>query len=298
MRPPKRSIEALQQLSNDTNSTAKATQNICTGDARLLADSLAPNSIQSIITSPPYWGLRSYGARNEIGAEPTFNEYLDNLCKVFRSLHTALRSDGTLWLVLGDTYTSGNRTYRDPDKKHSHRAMTSRPKTPQGLKQKDLIGLPWRVAFHLQAEGWFLRSEIIWHKTNPIPESVKDRPHRGHEHIFLLTKSAKYKFNYAALKNCETDRMRFTRSVWTVPVGKNSSGHAAPFPTELVRPCILSSTTEQDLVLDPFAGSGSVGVVCRTLNRSFVGFELINANAKLAEKRLALTEATDPCGGV
>lgn len=284
MQSIKNSVDPVQKFSDNVGSGL--IQNIIAGDARELAKNLVPNSVQSIITSPPYWGLRSYGAPNEIGAEPTFDEYLSNLSEVFEALYKSLKNDGTLWLVLGDTYTSGNRKYRTPDKKHSHRAMVSRPKTPHGLKQKDLIGLPWRVAFLLQSSGWFLRSEVIWHKTNPLPESVKDRPHQGHEHVFLLTKSAKYKFNYSALKECETERTRFTRSVWSIPVGKNSTGHAAPFPIDLVRPCVLSSTKEGDLVLDPFAGSGSVGLVCGSLNRNFVGFELINANAKLAQKRL------------
>lgn len=259
---------------------------IIPGDARIIAPSIDPTSIQTIITSPPYWGLRCYGDPNEIGAEASLDEYLNNISAVFQSLRNVLTNDGTVWLVMGDSYTSGNRGYRDSDKKHNHRAMKNRPQTPSGLKPKDLIGLAWRVAFRLQEDGWYLRSEVIWHKTNPMPESVKDRPHQSHEHIFLLSKSEKYKFYQEVLNASETERYRSSRSVWTIPVGAGSPGHAAPFPTALVKPCVLASTKEGDIVLDPFAGSGTVGVVCQELNRGFIGIELINANVDIARKRL------------
>lgn len=248
-----------------------------------------PLSVQCVVTSPPYWGLRSYGARKEIGAEATVSEYLDNLSDVFNSVKETLSDDGTMWIIIGDSYTSGNRRYRDDDKKHVHRGMVSRPRTPDGLKRKDLIGLPWKLAFRLQEDGWYLRSDIIWHKTNPIPESVKDRPHQSHEHIFLFSKSEKYKFYLEELKD---DSIIFNalRNVWTCAVNANgASGHAAPFPIELVRPCILASTQVDDLVLDPFAGSGSVGVASKILNRRFLGVDLISENVKLARKRLKST---------
>lgn len=259
---------------------------IVVGDARDVGSFVAQGSVQSIITSPPYWGQRSYGAESEIGSEATIDEYLENISNVFKACWNSLRGDGTLWLIIGDGYTSGNRRYRDSDKKHSHRAMTSRPKTPQGLKRKDLIGLPWKVAFRLQADGWYLRSDIIWHKLNPIPESVRDRPHQSHEHIFLFSKSEKYCFNWSALAESQNDRLRCTRNVWTVPVNAGSSGHAAPFPLELVKPCILSSSKIGDLIMDPFAGSGSVGIACQDLERKFFGIELMLENATLALNRL------------
>lgn len=205
-----------------------------------------------------------------------------------------MADDGTMWLIIGDGYTSGNRTYRDTDKRHTHRGMTSRPRTPEGLKRKDLIGLAWRVAFRLQADGWYLRSESIWHKLNPIPESVKDRPHQSHEHIFLLSKSEKYSFDWDVLRANDTDRFRPSRSVWSSAVNTGVKGHAAPFPVELIRPCVLASTKEGALVLDPFAGSGSVGVACKELNRRFVGIELIEENVTLAQTRLAQTVMPRP----
>ena len=258
-------------------------------DARNVASLTNGSPVQCVITSPPYWGLRSYGAKKEIGAESTVSEYLDSLSEVFTSIREILSDDGTLWVIIGDSYTSGNRRYRDDDKKHLHRAMTTRPRTPDGLKRKDLIGLPWKVAFRLQEDGWYLRSDIIWHKTNPIPESVKDRPHQSHEHIFLFSKSEKYKFNYSELKDASV-AFNAARNVWSCAVNSNgAAGHAAPFPIELVRPCILASTESGDLVLDPFAGSGSVGVASKILNRCFLGIDLIPNNVKLAKKRLKST---------
>ena len=269
-----------------TEAERPCTFDILHGDSRELLSNLVHGSVQSVITSPPYWGLRSYGSKNEIGAEGDINDYLDNISRVFSLVKSLLCDTGTVWLIIGDSYTSGNRTYRDSDKKHSHRAMTTRPKTPMGLKRKDLIGLPWRVAFRLQQDGWYLRSDIIWHKSNPIPESVKDRPHQSHEHIFLLSKAEKYDFDWSALQNSDSTRIKCTRNVWTVAVNAGSSGHAAPFPLDLVRPCILSSTRPGDLVLDPFAGSGSVGVACKNFGRSFIGVELIDENVTLARTRL------------
>lgn len=256
------------------------------GDVRSFANRLAPGTVQCIVTSPPYWGLRSYGAPDEIGAEETLEEYLDALSEVFSLLRGALADNGTLWLIIGDGYTSGNRKYRHHDKRHFHRAMGTRPKNPIGLKNKDLIGLAWRVAFRLQADGWYLRSESIWHKLNPIPESVKDRPHQSHEHIFLLSKSERYSFDWSALKALELEKFKPSRSVWACSVNTGIKGHAAPFPIELIKPCIVACTKENDLVLDPFAGSGSVGVACLELNRRFVGVEIIEDNFRLAIKRL------------
>ncbi|WP_075255785.1 DNA-methyltransferase [Herbaspirillum camelliae] len=269
-----------------SESLSELSYTVFAGDARDLVQELLPKSVQSVVTSPPYWGLRSYGAESEIGAEATIDEYLDAVSAVFNAVKEVLCDDGVVWLVIGDSYTSGNRRYRDADRLHVHREMTTRPKTPKGLKPKDLLGLPWRVAFRLQADGWYLRSESIWHKLNPIPESVKDRPHQSHEHIFLLSKSAKYFFDWNALKQYDSQRLRPSRSVWAASVNTGISGHAAPFPLELVKPCLMASTRPGDLVLDPFAGSGSVGVACKELDRSFVGIELITKNVLLAETRI------------
>jgi site-specific DNA-methyltransferase (cytosine-N4-specific) len=266
------------------------------GDARHVEQFLSKGAVKCVVTSPPYWGLRSYGAENEIGSESTIDQYLENISKVFSAIWNVLSDDGTVWIIIGDAYTSGNRRYRHPDKKHISRAMVTRPKTPVGLKRKDLIGLPWKVAFRLQADGWFLRSDIIWHKSNPIPESVKDRPHQSHEHIFLLSKSERYKFDWNALRQCESEKAKFSRNVWTVAVNAGSTGHAAPFPLDLVRPCIMASTSIGELVLDPFAGSGSVGLACQEMGRAFVGVELLKENVRLARDRLTLTVEHNSCG--
>lgn len=142
---------------------------------------------QTVVTSPPYWGLRDYGVEGQIGAEIDVNEYISNLVSIFREVRRTLAADGTLWLNIGDSYTSGGRTWRDEDAKNKGRGMSYRAPTPDGLKSKDLIGIPWRVAFALQADGWYLRSDMIWNKPNCQPESVKDRPTRSHEYVFLFS---------------------------------------------------------------------------------------------------------------
>ena len=165
---------------------------IIVGDSRQVLEQFPDKTFQCCITSPPYWGLRDYGVTGQIGAEMDLNEYIQNITAVFREVRRVLKDDGTFWLNVGDAYTSGNRTWRDTDRKNPARSMTYRPPTPAGLKPKDLIGIPWKLAFALQADGWFLRSDIIWHKPNCQPESVKDRPTRSHEYVFLLTKNEDY----------------------------------------------------------------------------------------------------------
>jgi len=162
---------------------------IYTGDARIELQKLESATVQSCITSPPYWGLRDYGIGGQIGAEMDLQQYIAQLVEVFEGVWRVLRDDGTVWLNIGDSYTSGGRTWRDADKKNPARGMEYRAPTPVGLKPKDLIGVPWRVAFALQDAGWYLRSDLIWNKNNALPESVKDRPARVHEYVFLLTKS-------------------------------------------------------------------------------------------------------------
>jgi len=241
------------------------------GDALKILKKIPSNSIQCVVTSPPYWGMRDYGSIDEIGAEPTIDEYLNDLSNIFNEINRVLKADGLLWLNIGDTYTSGNRKYRAQDKKNPARGMQSRPDTPKGLKPKDLIGLPWRLAFLLQKDGWYLRSDIIWYKPNAMPESVKDRPNRNHEYIFMFSKSEKYFFNQDSLIDKSGKRKR---SVWEVPIKANNLKHNAIFPKDLITPCIKSSTNLGDLVLDPFFGSGTVGLVCEELNRKYIGIEL------------------------
>ena len=256
---------------------------IVEGDATEALQALPEDSIQCIVTSPPYWGLRDYDIDGQIGLEARLSDYLAKLVTVFRHARRVLRSDGVLWLNIGDGYTSGNRGYRAPDKKNPARAMSIRPDTPEGLKPKDLLGIPWRLALALHDDGWFLRSDIIWHKPNAMPESVKDRPTRSHEYLFMLTKSERYFYDADAVREVNG---RNRRSVWNINTAPSGHRHFAAFPPALVEPCVLSSSRKGDFVLDPFFGSGTVGEVCLLLERNCVGLELNPAYVQMATRRL------------
>ncbi len=265
---------------------------IITGNALTALKQLPADIIQTCITSPPYWGLRDYGIPDQIGTEMDISEYLDKLVKVFREVKRVLKPDGTFWLNIGDGYTSGGRTYRAPDKKtdngHIVRGLPFRPPTPAGLKPKDLLGLPWRLAFLLQEDGWYLRADIIWFKPNILPESVKDRPTIAHEYVFLLTKNERYYYDYQAILEpaASGKGYRNKRSVWTVNTEPYPEAHFATFPPALVLPCILAGSKPGDLVLDPFLGSGTTGLVALQQRRYFIGIELNPEYCTLAEKRL------------
>ncbi|RME48399.1 MAG: site-specific DNA-methyltransferase [Chloroflexi bacterium] len=258
------------------------------GDAYDVLSQLPAEAYQVAVTSPPYWGLRDYGTEGQIGSEENLDDYIQNLVAVFSELRRVLKPDGTLWLNLGDCYTSGGRTWRAPDKKNPARAMSYRAPTPPGLKAKDLIGVPWRVAFALQANGWYLRSEIIWHKPNAHPESVKDRPTRAHETLFLLSKSEKYYYNYRAImEQGANGHLRNKRTVWSIPTEPVREAHFATFPPALIEPCILAGSRPGDYVIDPFFGSGTTGLVAARLGRCFVGIELNPEYLEIARRRLA-----------
>lgn len=261
---------------------------IYVGDAIEVLKNLPEGSFSTCITSPPYWGLRDYGIEGQIGAEDSLEKYLQKLVVVFRDVRRVLREDGTLWLNIGDGYTSGNRGWRDEDKKNPARGMSYRPPTPIGLKPKDLLGVPWRLALALQDDGWYLRSEVIWHKPNAQPESVKDRPTRAHEHIFMLTRSEKYFYNYEAVQEPSglPGMLRNRRSVWSINTEPFMDAHFATFPTKLVEPCVVASSKVGDSILDPFFGSGTVGQVCKQLGRVFTGIELNDEYTRIALKRL------------
>ncbi|WP_416376919.1 DNA-methyltransferase [Marinobacter sp. THAF197a] len=283
-----------------------------------------PNqSVNCCVTSPPYFGLRDYGVEGQLGAEPTPDEFVEALVRVFREVRRVLRDDGTVWLNLGDSYTSGGRTWRAPDSKDSKsgRSMSSRVDTPDGLKPKELIGIPWRVAFALQADGWYLRQDIIWHKPNPMPESVRDRCTKAHEYVFLLSKSPKYYYDHKASKEDAVKKdaqksyhspdnekykgvpderwkhqfdgrtwgeagKRNRRSVWSVPVRSYKGAHFATFPADLIEPCILAGCPEGGTVLDPFGGSGTTAGVAVTLGRNAVICELNPEYADLVPERV------------
>lgn len=259
---------------------------IILGDARVVLKDVEAGSVQCCVTSPPYWGLRDYGIPGQIGAEMNLDDYLRDLVAVFAEVRRVMRDDGTFWLNIGDSYTSGGRTWRDADKKNPARGMDYRPPTPDGLKPKDLIGVPWRLAFALQADGWFLRSDIIWNKYNGSPESVKDRPSRVHEYIFLLTKSERYFYDHEAVREPAIGGKRNCRSVWTINTEAFKEAHFATFPRDLVSRCLAAGTQEGALVLDPFFGSGTVGEVCQVLRRRFVGIELNPDYVEIAKRRL------------
>ena len=257
------------------------------GDAVTVLRRLPAGSARCVVTSPPYWGLRDYGIEEQIGLEATLPQFLYRLVAVFEEVKRVLADDGTLWLNIGDGYTSGNRAWRAPDKKNPARAMDVRPVTPEGLKPKDLIGVPWRLAFALQEAGWYLRSDVVWNKPNAMPESVKDRPARSHEYLFMLTKSERYFYDWQAVREkADGEGLRNRRSVWHVNTRPFAGAHFATFPAELVRPCVHASTEPGDYVLDPFFGSGTVGLVCREEGRRYVGIELNPDYIALAARRL------------
>lgn len=253
------------------------------GDSLTVLQRLESGSIQCAITSPPYWGLRDYDIPGQIGLDATPKEFIGRLVAVFREVRRVLRDDGVLWLNIGDSYTSGNRGWRAPDRKNRARAMDVRPNTPDGLKSKDLIGIPWRLAFALQEDGWYLRADIVWNKPNAMPESVKDRPTRSHEYLFMLTKSEKYYYDQSASLG---PNGRNLRTVWDINTQGVAGAHFATFPQKLIEPCVLVSSRRNDVVLDPFFGSGTVGLAAERFGRRYIGIELNPSYVALAASRL------------
>jgi DNA modification methylase len=282
--------------------------------ANALALPIQANSVQCVVTSPPYWGLRNYNCDGQLGLEATPDLYVASMVQVFREVWRCLKDDGTLWLNLGDSYNSIGGTVGG-GKNLEERKATLRG-WQDSLKPKDLVGIPWRVAFALQADGWYLRSDIIWSKNNPMPESVTDRPTKAHEYLFLLTKNARYYYNAEAIAEPSSGLTgggyslathsarretisggdvgpridkdtRNRRSVWTIATQPYPEAHFATFPEKLVEPCIKAGSRPGDLVLDPFCGSGTVGRVARQLNRRFVGTELNRDYLALATRRLS-----------
>jgi site-specific DNA-methyltransferase (cytosine-N4-specific) len=253
------------------------------GDSEKALTSIPPGVFQTCVTSPPYWSLRDYNIDGQIGLEQSVHEYIEHLVRVFDGVHRALRDDGTLWVNIGDSYTSGGRTWRATDKKNPVRAMQVRPPTPDGLKPKDLIGVPWLLAFALQNRGWYLRADIVWNKPNCQPESVKDRPTRSHEYIFLFSKNEHYFYDPKAVRGPNDRNMR---TVWDIKTKPYPGAHFATFPTTLVEPCVATGSSAGDMILDPFIGSGTTGLVALQMQRRFVGIELNPEYLKIAEDRL------------
>jgi DNA modification methylase len=303
------------------------------GDCRdsLRAMSAAGVKVQTCVTSPPYFGLRDYGHDGQIGLEETPKQYIAAMVEVFRAVRNVLADDGTLWLNIGDSYATGTTASRQRGTRgigaDTEDAQNAVPRigTPNGCKTKDLIGIPWMLAFALRADGWYLRQDIIWHKPNPMPESVTDRCTKAHEYLFLLSKSPRYYFDSDALKepsvspvvsgrynhrgteqyavasggingnaqlfSRKNDGMRNRRSVWSIATKPYKGAHFAVFPAALVEPCILAGSRPGDIVLDPFMGSGTTAAVAIAHGRRFVGCELNPEYKPLQDERI--TEALD-----
>jgi len=283
------------------------------GDALEVARTLPDGMARTIVTSPPYFGLRDYGEDGQIGAEASVCEYVARMVELFRELRRVLKDDGTLWLNLGDTYSFGSTPRHNSNTPNKNRdgsrdtnpGMVERP-DGTGLRAKNLVGIPWRVAFALQDDGWILRSDIIWHKPNPMPESVTDRPTKSHEYLFLFAKNPTYFYDADAIAeeqstkagarylgtrgehgynaasgnhrdksgsygNAET---RNKRTVWTVPTAPFPGSHFAVYPPDLIRPCIRAGSQPGDVVLDPFSGSGTTGAVATFEGRKYIGIDL------------------------
>lgn len=257
------------------------------GDARNLIRLFPDDTFQCIVTSPPYWGVRDYGVANQIGAEPDLYQYIEHLVAVFREVRRVLKPDGTLWLNIGNTYSSGGRKWRDADDKNKGRAMSYRPPMPPGLKKKDLIGVAWLLALECQKDGWYLRNDIIWNKPNCQPESVKDRFTVSHEYLFMFSKSEHYYFDQDVIKQNTADGngRKNKRTVWSINTEPCPEAHFAIFPRRLIRPCILAGSKKGDIVLDPFYGAGTVGIVTKELGRKCVGIELNEKYLDIAERR-------------
>ena len=306
------------------------TVQILNGDCRDVLKTLPDQSVHTCVTSPPYFGLRDYGHTGQMGLEPTPDEFVSELVNVFREVRRVLRDDGTLWLNIGDSYASYRDGKATPD---TTRGLSEGTLVPKGsaknrmsstfvgtsIKHKDLIGIPWRVAFALQADGWYLRQDIIWHKPNPMPESVTDRCTKSHEYIFLLSKSPKYYFDHEAIKEpvaassiirltqpnisaqvgsnrvpfktngtmkaVGNTEMRNKRSVWTVTTKPFKGPHFATFPQDLIEPCILAGCPEGGTVLDPFGGAGTTGLVAKRNNRNAILIELNSEYVEIIKNR-------------
>lgn len=289
-----------------------------TGDAAKTLRTLDDESVHCCVTSPPYWGLRNYGVDGQLGLERTPEEYVGKLVDIFREVRRVLRDDGTLWLNLGDSYAASGQA-GGAGKQHTNVGSVNVPvrQVPNGLKPKDLVGIPWRVAFALQADGWYLRSDIVWAKTNPMPESVTDRPTKSHEYLFLMAKSERYFYEADAIAEPVTrnfwnesvgpeymtardgrndggkrkgsgpmDGKRNKRSVWTVSTQPYADAHFATFPFKLIEPCILAGCPVGGTVLDPFAGAGTTCIVSLRNRRNFIGIELNPEYTEMATKRI------------
>lgn len=305
---------------------------IYNGDALEILKTLPSNTVDCGVTSPPYYGLRDYGIEGQIGLEETPEQFIDRLVEVFREFRRVLKPEGTLWVNMGDSYAgSGKGAAHYPDCVDGYKQATNKGTVNQknipgaykggDIKPKDLIGIPWMLAFALRADGWYLRMDHVWNKPNPMPESVTDRCTKSHEYVFLFSKSQHYYYDWEAIQepcvqrdNIIRDRettklnntpgrshmqgltkndyqMRNKRSVWTVPTSRYEGAHFATFPEELITPCILAGCPHGGTVLDMFFGSGTTGLVALKNFRNYIGIELNPEYVKMANRRLEAHKA-------
>ena len=300
------------------------------GDARETLSAFIDKA-RMCVTSPPYYGLRNYGdEEKQIGQEETPEEYISNLVEVFREVRDVLTDDGTLWVNIGDSYYNYrpgkgqalNKQTVSSNDQDLPQKCARRGNKLDGLKEKDLIGIPWMLAFALRADGWYLRQDIIWHKPNPMPESVRDRCTKAHEYMFLLSKNKKYYYDNEAIKEPAKDwgtrdrtkgkyhnqgsglqphsgltksyPKKNKRSVWSISPRPYKGAHFAVFPPELIEPCILAGSKPSDIILDPFMGSGTTAMVAMKLSRSYIGCELHKEYASLQTDRISTIPAQLP----
>ena len=261
---------------------------------------LKNNSIDCVVSSPPYFGLRDYGVDGQFGLEKTYQDYIANTVKVFETFKPKLKDTATIWWNVGDTYASNGiyihswyKKEKNKDKKNLHtnnkvRYQDRKAYRDHIIKAKDLMMIPNRVAIALQDAGWYIRSEIIWHKPNPMPESIKDRPTSCHEKIWLITKSKKYYYDVDAIKEPTVGNLekRNKRNVWTITTKPFKDAHFATFPKDLIEPCIKAGCPEGGVVLDPFGGAGTTGIVAKQFNRTAILIELNSEYIKIAKKRI------------
>ena len=289
-------------------------------------DEIEEKSVQAIITSPPYWGLRDYSADGQLGEELVPEDFVKTLTLLFNKSKRVLKDDGTLWLNIGDTYFGakgghweGGNSITNDATGGNYRMQRKAPPKHHRLKTKDLTGIPWMLAFSLQKDGWYLRQDIIWHKPNPMPEAVKDRCVKSHEYIFLLSLKSKYYFDYEAIqekaiyvgdnrasrgdsrrdvllansmaaKSQPTGEFRNKRSVWSINTAQSGEAHFAVFPEKIPELCIKAGTKEGDIVLDPFMGSGTTANVAKRLGRKWIGIELNEDYEKFINTKTAQEE--------
>lgn len=298
------------------------------GDAEEVAHGLTARSVRTIVTSPPYFGLRDYGSDAQIGGESTVEDYTDRLVGLFSVLKDVLADDGTVWLNLGDSYANDTKWGGSTGGKHASglhgTSGIGRGRTMTGLPSKSLMGIPWRVAFALQADGWILRSDIIWAKPNPMPEPVTDRPTKAHEYLFLFAKSPRYYYDSESIKEPDSgkasgngfvrpERVTYSgrgrdeqwepgaghnkRDVWSVPSSPFPGAHFATYPPDLIRPCILAGSARGDTVLDPFSGSGTTGMVATQEGRRYIGIDVNHEYLDLSLRTRFASPVLDMTGG-